>query len=693
MTGSSFIINSNTRLILNGSATLPIIHAVNILKRDMERTLAYSNAYYSDKIVINYLSDEKARNKETFSITFTDEEGEHALNITAYDDLGIIYGILYVSHTYLGVEPFWFFNDKEPETKEYIEIERVDYVSSPNKVRYRGWFVNDEVLINGWKTGSESTQVWEIIYETLLRCGGNMIIPGTDKKALENRRAASEWGLYITHHHAEPLGAEMFLRVYPDKEASYAVHSDLFKKIWEKGVISQKDKKVVWNIGFRGQGDAAFWKNDSRYKTDKERGRLISQIMRIQMGIVRKHVKNPAFCTNIYGEIMGLYNKGYIDVPDGVIKIWADNGFGKMVSRRQENDNPRVYALPTSKDKEGNGIYYHMSFHDLQTSNHLTMLPNSPEFVAAEIEKAFDAGADDYMIVNCGNIKPHTYTLGVISTLWKSGTIDVAGYRADYVRKYYLSEQDQIQKCYMDYFKSPIQYGEHEDDKAGEEFYNYLTREIICHLVRGAEKEETLESLLWATGELSFKNQVKWFKEKCEEGVGLWGKYRKEVQSVYDSINDAKDRQLFFDNIVLQSIIHDSGCRGAVKVCAAYEEYLKKNYFEAYMLAQDGMKIFEEALAAMKNAEHDQWNHFYWNDCLVNVSLTVYTIDSLRKYLRILGDGPVFNEWEKQELFSANDRQIGLQTAYFNQLSDDELYGKIRQTQSQFRKGRPIENV
>ena len=52
-------------------------------------------------------------------------------------------------------------------------------------------------------------------FETLLRCGGNMTIPGTDKNSRLNRQMAADMGLWITHHHAEPLGAEIFARAYP----------------------------------------------------------------------------------------------------------------------------------------------------------------------------------------------------------------------------------------------------------------------------------------------------------------------------------------------------------------------------------------------------------------------------------------------------------------------------------------------
>lgn len=677
---SKFVLNNNTKIKFNGNMTIPITNAIKILKRDMEKSLEYSNDYYNDEITINYLGEKYG--KGNFSIEFINNNEKREMNIVANDELGIIYGILHISNKYLQVDPFWYFNDKKFKRKQQIEIDMEDYISSPYKVKYRGWFVNDEVLINGWKYDSESEEVWKVIFETLLRCGGNMIIPGTDTKALLNRRSALEMGLYITHHHAEPLGAEMFLRVFPNKEPSYIVNRDLFHEIWEDAVIAQKYEKVIWNVGFRGQGDYAFWESDPRYKTNESRGKLINEVIRKQMDIVRSHVKDPVFCTNIYGEIMELYEKGVIDIPEGVIKIWADNGYGKMVSRRQGNSNPRAYALPKEEDKRPNGIYYHITFHDLQGSNHLTMLPNSPEFVAKEIINAFEASADEYLILNCGNIKPHTYMLGIISELWKNGKIDMKNYTTDYVRSYYTSGNKEIQECYEDYFKNSIQYGVNDDDKAGDEFYHYITRTIICHWM-GEERACTEESLLWATGNILFKQQVEWYKSKCESGIKSWHKYKEKCLNVLESLK-AEDKTLFLDNIVIQSIIHDSGCRGAVKLCIAYEEYTNKNYFDSYINAQESLKIYEEALTAIRNCEHDKWKNFYRNDCLVNIKLTVYAVDSLIRYLRILGDGPIFNNWEKQEFFSASEKHIMLQTAYFNQLTDNELYKRIKEKESRY---------
>ena len=96
--------------------------------------------------------------------------------------------------------------------------------------------------------------------------------------------------------------------------------------------------------------------------------------------------------------MMELYKEGYLQLPEDVIHIWADNGFGKMVSRRQGNHNPRISALPEKNSEKKHGIYYHASFYDLQAAAQLTMLPNSPAFVEKELKQVLQQGADQYWL-------------------------------------------------------------------------------------------------------------------------------------------------------------------------------------------------------------------------------------------------------------------------------------------------------
>ena len=76
-------------------------------------------------------------------------------------------------------------------------------------------FINDEDLLTGWAPGEKkdhtgiSLEVWNKIYETILRLKGNMVVPGTwifpgDPQV----KLAGERGLIINQHHAIPAGDE-----------------------------------------------------------------------------------------------------------------------------------------------------------------------------------------------------------------------------------------------------------------------------------------------------------------------------------------------------------------------------------------------------------------------------------------------------------------------------------------------------
>ena len=294
-----FIFNANT-LIEYQIASIPVHHGVEILRRDMKKVFGIGD-YEQNKIE---LIEDKEIGEEQYRIVVTSQ----VVTIRASDDLGFIYGLLYMSEHFLGIKPFWFWMDQEIKVLDRVMIEE-GVINSPHYVvRYRGWFFNDEVLLMKWQINGDSTLPWKMAYEALLRCGGNMAIPATDKNGVKNRRLASDMGLWITHHHAEPLGAEMFARAYPGKVPSYSENKALFIKLWEEAVLAQKDMKVIYNLGFRGQGDCPFWEHDQsgQYNTDEKRGALISELIAFQKEIVKKYVENPVFCTNLYGEIMEL---------------------------------------------------------------------------------------------------------------------------------------------------------------------------------------------------------------------------------------------------------------------------------------------------------------------------------------------------------------------------------------------------
>ncbi|ABX41990.1 glycosyl hydrolase 115 family protein [Lachnoclostridium phytofermentans] len=701
---STYYINHNTQIdtshLAENEVTIPIMLAIKRFYRDMENTLCESDD--TGMNIVLYLKEGEAE-----SFRFFGEE--KSIILEAADELGFIYALNNISENTLGVTPLWFWNDQIFTKKASVTVlsGKEEIVSKKAKVRYRGWFINDEVLISTWKVDGSPSYAWEMAMEALLRFGGNMVIPGTDSNSKIYRKLASDMGLWITHHHAEPLGAEMFARAYPNLNPSYDEYPELFQKLWREGIEAQIEDKVIWNLGFRGQGDLPFWESDPKYATPKQRGELISSLIKLQYQMVSERVKNPVCCTNLYGEIMELYQEGMLDLPKGIIKVWADNGYGKMVSRRQGNNNPRVYSLPNNDKLEAvgftHGIYYHASFYDLQAANHMTMLPNSMEFIGRELEHAFSIGVDEFLIVNCSNIKPHVYPLDCLHVLWTDGTIDANKHRKQYINQYYGSHVEDIAECFSEYANCMVPFGEKEDEHAGEQFYNYTVRQFVHHMMKG-EKESPVKGLLWLNlGDektLTISKQVSWFHSrmlearskmqvlfsKCEVIVNdLTQTDLKENQySESDEVENnntiqALDRNisaktLILDSIWLQVKLHLLCVEGSISFCEGYHCYEQGELKEAFYHIGLAAEKFQNANDNLRAREYGKWKGFYANDCLCDVKQTAYVLRHLMGYLRNLGDGPHFYEWQRYFLYAEEDRRVVLITNMENHMTDDELF-------------------
>lgn len=662
------IINRNTE-ITSEYYSEPVEWAVRNLKRDIRKSCTVTE----DAGNCIKLSVVKEQQKECFRLLC--EDG--ALHIEAGDELGFIYGIYTVSRTILGIADYWFWNDQKIIPRVAYEIpEDYIYQSEPSRVRFRGWFINDEVLLDTWSVNRRKEEPWEMVFEALLRQGGNVVIPGTDRNSVIYRGLASRMGLYITHHHAEPLGAQMFSRAYPELKPSYSDYPQKFRELWQQGIRAQKDMKVIWNLGFRGQGDCPFWVNDPEYQTEESRGELMSRLIRLQYDMVKAEDKEACCCTNLYGETMELYKKGILKLPEDVIKIWADNGYGKMVSRRQDNHNPRVYSLPAEGGSGRHGIYYHVSFYDLQAANHITMLQNTPEFVISELTEALQHGADDFWIINCSNVKPHIYFLDLISEFWKKGSVSIEEHRTGYVKRYYGGEHAvEIAECFKDYHRYAAAYGEHEDEHAGEQFANHVARILVSQFMK--DKECCAPELLWLGVKENLREQIISYKEKCEKAEAGYYKYMEVCQKT--SVMLKEERELFKDSLMLQAELLCGCYRGAVRVCQSLEKALDGEYMTAFYLAGKAKKSYLQADTAMRLREHGKWKDFYRNECLTDVKQTAWVLEGLMSYLRNMGDGPHYFQWQREFLYSEEDRRVMLILNMENHLKDEEIFSLMEE--------------
>lgn len=658
----AIILNRNSRI--EGTDALAVQRAAAAFDRDIKKVFLKSEKEGSFIILIR-----ESMEQEQFVLKAVGNR----LEIHGGDELGFIYGIYEVSRVFLGVKEFWFWNDQKFERKEEAVIpDEFEYASKPCTVRYRGWFINDEVLLHKWSVERKKDLPWEMVFETLLRCRGNMVIPGTDRNSGYYRKLASEMGLYITHHHAEPLGAEMFARVYPELTPSYAEHYEKFHGLWKNAIKAQKDMRVIWNLGFRGQGDCPFWVSDPQYATDEARGKLLGSLIRMQYDLVKEADEKAVCCTNLYGEIMELYQKGCVELPEDIIKIWADNGYGKMVSRRQNNHNPRVPALPEKGNQGHNGIYYHVSFYDLQAANHITMFPNSPYFLKKELKEVLERNGSDFWIINSSNIKPHVYFLDLIAKMWREGDVDVDSHRSGYVDCYYGSEnKNEVEKVLAQYPEYAVQYGKNEDDHAGEQFVNHVPRVLLSQFMK--DRTERSEELCWMSDRVGLKEQTVWFGKLCEKGSAGYKEYLDKCLEVYLKLQ-GDGKLLFEDSLLLQVRLLYHCYQGAFLCARSVLAGLNGAYRKAFYLAGKARKEYLEADSAMRSREHGKWHEFYANECLTDVKQTAYVLEGMMSFVRNLDDGPHFYEWQRDFLYAEEDRRVSLILNMDNHLRDQELF-------------------
>ena len=99
------ILTKNTKIIYNG-AEKAVLNGVNILSRDIDKKFADTDAA-ENKII---LTENSSLGAEEFLLDVADD-----ITVSAADDLGFVYGLLYISEKFLGIEPFWFWFDQKIE--------------------------------------------------------------------------------------------------------------------------------------------------------------------------------------------------------------------------------------------------------------------------------------------------------------------------------------------------------------------------------------------------------------------------------------------------------------------------------------------------------------------------------------------------------------------------------------------------
>lgn len=641
-------ITRQTTIYAVGCESTPIQYALKSLMQDMARifgqTPLLESAPSPNQIRIALTPDDRV---ESFRLK-CDTDQDYVL-IEGSDDLGVVFGLYTFCETWLGVDPYQFWTDYPCIPRDEISLPAFETVSPEPQVRFRGWFINDEDCLMGWHDEMQvSLATWEHIFETMLRAGFNMVIPGTVVKPdAPQLQLASDMGLWLTQHHAEPLGAALFSDVYPGVQPRLPEDLDRFTALYSDSIQRQKRRKVVWALGFRGQGDHAFFKTDTRYDTPQKRGKVITDMIRHQKHLVETLTDEPHhFVHYLYSESAALYRDGHLDLDDDVIRVWSDNGFGAMRARREWETDPHIVTLPLAIDKDKtSGVYYHLSFHDLQLSSKLTPLV-APTLIHDQFRQLFEAGNIAYLSLNVSNIRPHLFNIDLIRKLvgFPDTHFDSTGHPVDqhymaWTHKYFPGHERDSADLIARYHQTPFRYGVYPDDLAGESLCHHGLRHAISAVIA---RENALDwpftfHYIPANAVTTTAACLRWLLERAETTLPLWRSLQVDAEALGKKL-DGYAARYFSDSVRMQ--IHYmaysyDGLAFGLRGLLAYEA---QDYKEAFCLISQSKWAMENALETLLTTEHGKWIHFYRGEWLTGTRETIRRLETLHGLCKIMGE-------------------------------------------------------
>ncbi len=353
------------------------------------------------------------------------------LVIAGSDARGTMFGLYRFIEDYLGVDPLYFWTEREPEPRQTLSWDRVDLAAGEPTFRFRGWFLNDEDLLVDWTEGGgqrfisymhyhdvTSRDIHERVFESLLRLGMNLVIPASFNDVANPNEAraielAAKRGLFVSMHHVEPMGVSGYAyqnywsRKGAGKSYSIVEHPEAFEEVWRyyAGLWAQYPN-VVWQLGLRGIADRPVWVSDPNApKTDEARGKMISDAIATQWEIVKEveSTETPLATTTLWMEGADLHRKGFLTFPAGIAVIFADNSPGWSW---QED----FYDVPRTPGRDY-GVYYH---HQLWGFGpHLAQAVPVGK-THALMGEAVQSGDTYYAILNVGNVRE--FVLGLAAS-------------------------------------------------------------------------------------------------------------------------------------------------------------------------------------------------------------------------------------------------------------------------------------
>ena len=621
----------------------PLRRGITRFRRDLEMTLNEGDLIPSGRIQLCLARDLAP---EQFSI---DLQSSESMIIRPADDLAAIYALLHLSRSALGVAPFWFWNDQQFERKELAAVTTEHYLSKPASVALRGWNFDGGQLLQGWNTPASPDLGWEMAFEALLRCGGNFVsLPQGKPAAL-----AGAMGLWRMQCGPCPLDAAPFDRAVPGKSSLYAESADAYARLWADAVSRRKHEKIIWRLGLPAQGGELFDRRELAAATLVRQGQQIGRVLRAQYDAVRAELPSAPVCL-LDDETAALERAGVLDLPQDVIRIWPDNGYGKFVSPREGSRDSRTPVLPAQPTGGRGGVFFHAACSDGQSGNCLTMRPAAMELAARELCDAFEKGARAMWLICAGSVKPHVYPLDVLAALWRNVDANLDAHRAGYLRTYYRApdgwalqdrQLDDLATCLKSWFQSTAAFGPWPDQRAGEQLMACSARAVATAWLSGRTRS-SLPELRWAAGDQSFAEQLAWLRGVCADAVPGFDTLLSGCEYAARPTT-----RLWADTVLGQVRLYRYCLKAVVDLCDGWQLWNAGDYRACYRKVGLSAAGFEAARRVVRDFAHGRWANFYrQEETQTDLAKTVWVLRGLTALPRAAGDGPDYTNWQREAL-------------------------------------------
>ncbi|MEP5341802.1 MAG: glycosyl hydrolase 115 family protein [Algibacter sp.] len=355
---------------------------------------------------------------ETYNIQVIDNPSKgikKALVVIGSDRRATAFGMLELSRM-IGVSPWEWWADAAPNKKEDLVISVENKIYGSPSVKYRGLFLNDEDWgLQRWaalnfepETGDIGPKTYAKVFELLLRLRANTIWPAMHKctKAFyyypENKVVADNYAIVIGSSHAEPMLCNINAEWEHDTmgEYRYDTNSEEIKKLFVKRAKETANFDGIYTVGMRGEHDSPMivGEDDTDSQVD-----LLETVIGDQREILKKYSskdvhKPQAFVP--YKEVLHYYQSG-LELPEDITLVWTDDNYGYM----------RQLSNPEEQNRSGGaGVYYHTSYWG-RPHDYLWLNSTNPVLMWEEMSKAYEFKSQDLWILNCGDIKPHEYSI------------------------------------------------------------------------------------------------------------------------------------------------------------------------------------------------------------------------------------------------------------------------------------------